>query len=326
MDYTTQNKPKMTIQINIPFGLEIKPCFTGLGLLTTQSYKKWDVISKSHYILLPDMNIDIDLHTGSGTFLLNSLVHGIKKIDRKRLLFVIESFINHSCSPNVMIEAEESNDKNSYSLVAVKDIKIGEELKIDYTIHEYDSRDKNIDKCLCGSDQCIKKVYGYKYLTNTQKRQRIPDYEVILQWVKDPEKSNEVVIFDDNPYIPETLEFKYLPNKKNIRNSIDYHALVANKNFRSEEIIFTTDSQVYDPGVNIIMCVKGKIFWINNKMHVWQESKAEIEYLGICTFLHNGDVEPNTDLVYNEDKDNYSLVALQNIKAGEILVANLFDY
>ncbi len=61
-----------------------------------------------------------------------------------------EVFINHSCNPN-------TGFKNNLSVIAIKDIKKGEEIVIDYAMF-YDG-DQNM-RCNCGSSNCRKVITG----------------------------------------------------------------------------------------------------------------------------------------------------------------------
>lgn len=58
-------------------------------------------------------------------------------------------FLNHSCEPNIGI-------KGKVGLIALKDIKEGEEIAIDYSIIEGDDRWQM--ECLCGNNKKCRKV------------------------------------------------------------------------------------------------------------------------------------------------------------------------
>lgn len=66
-----------------------------------------------------------------------------------------ERYVNHSCDSNCGI-------KNKLELVAIKDIKKGEEITFDYAMTEYEISEQI--KCYCGSDNCRKIITGYKDL------------------------------------------------------------------------------------------------------------------------------------------------------------------
>lgn len=82
-------------------------------------------------------------------------------IDTKR--YLLEDFINHSCSPNVCI------DFKAKSFIALRSIRINEEITINYLATEYDMQKMGTDfKCKCGAVRCMRAVRGFRYLTYEQ--------------------------------------------------------------------------------------------------------------------------------------------------------------
>lgn len=66
-------------------------------------------------------------------------------------------FVNHSCNPNLWM-------KDSFTLEALKDININEELTADYVMWE--TREDYVSKwvCFCGSINCRGRITGKDYL------------------------------------------------------------------------------------------------------------------------------------------------------------------
>ncbi len=62
-------------------------------------------------------------------------------------------FLNHSCDSNLWM-------KDAYTLVAKRDIQIGEELTADYVLWEADEIFVSKWECLCGSTRCRKRITG----------------------------------------------------------------------------------------------------------------------------------------------------------------------
>lgn len=62
-------------------------------------------------------------------------------------------FLNHSCDPNVWMDGP-------YTLVARRDIEVGEEVTADYTLWEADEDKVSKWECHCGSETCRKRVTG----------------------------------------------------------------------------------------------------------------------------------------------------------------------
>ncbi|KKU75832.1 MAG: Nuclear protein SET [Candidatus Yanofskybacteria bacterium GW2011_GWA1_48_10] len=69
----------------------------------------------------------------------------------------IFAHINHSCDPNAGI-------KGSRTIVALKNIKKGEEIFIDYSITEEDALWVLNKKCQCGSKKCRKVIKSIQFL------------------------------------------------------------------------------------------------------------------------------------------------------------------
>lgn len=74
-------------------------------------------------------------------------------------------FLNHSCNPSASI-------KGRVTLVALRDIKEGEEITIDYSITECD--DLWEMKCACGEKNCRKVVHPIQRLPEKQFKKYLP--------------------------------------------------------------------------------------------------------------------------------------------------------
>lgn len=66
----------------------------------------------------------------------------------------IARYLNHSCAPNVGV-------RGLFTLVAMREIKIGEELCWDYDMSE--DIDWQMD-CSCGSPECRRSIRGFRFL------------------------------------------------------------------------------------------------------------------------------------------------------------------
>jgi hypothetical protein len=76
---------------------------------------------------------------------------------------------NHSCEPNCFFNT------TTMQLVAIKPVKIGDELTFFYPSAEWDM-DRAFE-CLCGTDQCIGMIKGAKYLSSDLvKKYRFTDF------------------------------------------------------------------------------------------------------------------------------------------------------
>ncbi len=89
-------------------------------------------------------------------------------------------YINHSCNPNAAIVRY--ND-----LIAIKNIKAGEEITFDYSANEYQSEQHWQEwpgiwkiKCRCGSTKCRKVITDWAYSPKAWQRKYIKN-----KWVQD---------------------------------------------------------------------------------------------------------------------------------------------
>ncbi|PIN86775.1 hypothetical protein COV19_03155 [Candidatus Woesearchaeota archaeon CG10_big_fil_rev_8_21_14_0_10_44_13] len=139
--------------MRLPDSIEIRES-DGKGLFAKKSIKKGSIVF--HF----DGRIGDDAHTNPESL----------QIDEDKFLestAKFDDFLNHSCEPNCYV------DWHKLDLVALRDIKVGEELSFDYNTAEYDLIDMVKDcsfRCNCGSKNCIGEVRGFRYLTSEQKK------------------------------------------------------------------------------------------------------------------------------------------------------------
>ncbi|MFA5942103.1 MAG: SET domain-containing protein [Candidatus Paceibacterota bacterium] len=88
-------------------------------------------------------------------------------------------YLNHSCNPNagingtIIVNKSDKSVKGKYVIVALKPIKEGEEVTIDYSIIEGD--DFWEMKCACGQKGCRKIIRSIQYLPEKQFKKYFPD-------------------------------------------------------------------------------------------------------------------------------------------------------
>jgi len=70
-------------------------------------------------------------------------------------------YLNHGCDPNVFL------DFSCLGVRALKDIRAGEEVTINYSATEYEMHDSF--PCNCGSPACLRIIRGFKFLTREQR-------------------------------------------------------------------------------------------------------------------------------------------------------------
>jgi hypothetical protein len=130
---------------------EIKNSKLGLGLFTTRDITKDELI--------------INWNDGSGEIYELTSVFDLPKIAANHAIQFGEHewidhpegrFINHSCTPNC-------GWGGKFQLVAMRNIKNGEELFLDYDTME-DSEWVMPDECACGTKRCRKTIRGFRFL------------------------------------------------------------------------------------------------------------------------------------------------------------------
>ena len=75
-------------------------------------------------------------------------------------------FANHSCDPNARLDLE------ARTLVALREIRSGEEVTFDYNTTEWDMASPF--ECHCGTDNCYGTVRGFKHLPADAQRALLP--------------------------------------------------------------------------------------------------------------------------------------------------------
>ncbi|KAF1799905.1 hypothetical protein V8B55DRAFT_1542607 [Mucor lusitanicus] len=85
-------------------------------------------------------------------------------------------YLNHSCDPSTYL------DITKRAIVALKDIKQGEELTFFYPSTEWDMA--QVFDCWCGADKCVGKVNGARH-TPTEVLEQFTLSEHIIQLIKE---------------------------------------------------------------------------------------------------------------------------------------------
>jgi len=91
-------------------------------------------------------------------------------------LSTIDDFFNHSCDPTTRLYLKRCD------FYALRDLQIGEEITWNYHTTEYDLVTEEIDfDCKCGSDKCVGRVKGFKYLSKKQQEELWPYLSTYLR-------------------------------------------------------------------------------------------------------------------------------------------------
>ena len=97
------------------------------------------------------------------------------------------NYFNHSCQPNAKLVYErrkvtfpdiDANHELFWHMVAIRDIKKGEDVTFDYTTSEYDMAE--VFQCRCGVETCLGEIKGFKYLSPEQQGERKNDLSPVI--------------------------------------------------------------------------------------------------------------------------------------------------
>ena len=69
---------------------------------------------------------------------------------------------NHSCNPNAGVK---ENEFDGYDLIALRDIRYGDQITMDYCMTEWES---TLGICGCKTEECRKEIKGAKYMSNDE--------------------------------------------------------------------------------------------------------------------------------------------------------------
>jgi uncharacterized protein len=133
--------------------IEVRKSKTGKGVFAKERIKKGELL----------VTFDGKILGWNASWNRYQLHHAIQFEKRKwRLSDGIADKFNHSCEPNCGI-------KNLFDVVAMRDIKAGEELTWDYEMTE-DNETGWFMRCKCGSKSCRKKIGAYRNMPATVRK------------------------------------------------------------------------------------------------------------------------------------------------------------
>lgn len=251
------------IDCTIPDGIVISRTKYGLGIFTTRDFYPNEVLYTGVYYNLPDFGYDrpLLLKTQYGNYSMTTEMHtvgiGHGTESKYRQLFTFDSFMNHSCNPNTYSADElETPSGGSYKTVALRYIAAGEQITCDYDLFEYDSRNKGIEKCECGSNNCRGASLGFSFLSKDLQYSLLSRAypEVVSSWLL----ANPNILYRELK-VPTGFAYRQVGD--------DLH-LIATKNYHSGEFLHSYSTEYFDSTQydTIILKVETEIYDEKNQI------------------------------------------------------------
>jgi len=140
--------------------------------------------------------------------------------------------MNHSCNPNVICSAISDTQ---YKCVALRDIKIGDEIVCDYALFDYECDGHEIPSCECGETNCRGAMKGFKNLPFETQLRLLPwaDSAILENFVRD----NNLTYVGDL-ICPGSAEIR--------RKNENAYMVVSLKDFKAGDIVYTNNSLICD--------------------------------------------------------------------------------
>lgn len=165
--YGTLKKTVYHVDITTPDGLTLKNTKDkGLGLFATKEFKKGEVIYEAFEIAIPrGQNNEYVYHVNNKEIKLKIGQH-FGTPDHNLRLYGFDVFINHSCQANSYSEyaGDPKKEVVSYKQIALRDIKVGEELSCNYFNYVWEREEKGV-KCQCNTKECFGYLKGFSDLS-----------------------------------------------------------------------------------------------------------------------------------------------------------------
>ena len=130
--------------------LILAPSRNGKGVFANKYFKKGELIIRIKGPILNEDDIEFDSYEDEHSIQIGEETY-LGPSGKK------DDFINHSCNPNSGVKLT----KKDFFLIAIKDIKKGEEITWDYSTWANEPWEMD---CNCGTKNCRKKIKSFNYL------------------------------------------------------------------------------------------------------------------------------------------------------------------
>lgn len=249
---------RFIFESTLPPGIRIGESMYGLALFTTQDFKKGDLIFTGRNTLFPNGGDKVCLRISGKEFEIDRIIHAFELGSSGVKLFSsFDSFVNHSCDRMAYYTNFQDHDfGNTEDCIALRDIASGEQLFANYNTFEWDDTAKGIDKCSCGSPECVGHAKGMKYLTLEQQIKLLSraTFFNLLEWSKQHPELTYLGASESLP-MPELA----IPSGVCVAASEGArggHVLVALENFDAGTVLYITASRMLQNTVSSVITFK----------------------------------------------------------------------
>ncbi len=136
----------------------------GCGVIAAKPLREGEVVCELYFDSINPREIAVNaVQKWENDFLSNSLK-------------TIDDYFNHSCNPTTKI------NWSRCTFDALRDIRESEEITWNYLTTEYDLlRDSADFDCRCESQNCVRRIKGFRYLNSKQKQELFPYLSTFLR-------------------------------------------------------------------------------------------------------------------------------------------------
>ena len=201
----------------------------GIGLVSTRSFKKGDVLYTSFQLFLPQPEamalpphpVYLYVRDQKGVSSLQSQVadahihgHPYTYLQQEMYsLYGFDGFMNHSCLPSTSSQTlRRQGNKLFYNCVALRDLAAGTQITADYNLFTYDVKScpMSVQSCACGSPNCHGRIYGFRYLPWKEQLELLPevDLRIAEKWC---EEHREIVHQVNAPWLDIVQQIPEIP-------------------------------------------------------------------------------------------------------------------
>ena len=258
--------------------------------------------------------------------------------------------LNHSCDSNII---HDGGDDGHERHLATRDIRMGEELTIDYSLMYYNDG-PIYHKCLCGSHNCVGQIVGFKDLDSDKQERLLPLASTAVRAMLMADLEIGKPVKYEQPLVAERVfQAPMFSALKGFRmvcpspsscladiavtfDSDDSYGLYALRDFEEGEVVYNfweTDwpmegkvpiDMVFSTAMGPGDPVEGTSIWLDPKERGHKDSQGKLKFTGFDLLTqHSCDPNMKYEQTKQAEKDNWQTsYAARPIAKGEQLTVD----